>query len=444
MNALRNIPPLWTAITQWAAASMYLTLLPRRLKGWRFALALLPFLGIQCLWLLLIGEMDGMPFNLGMFMSAVLTLLPFLLLVKHLSVRTRLYHCSRAFIVGGFAVSLAWQLYIFAEPRWTVLHGTVGEIGMMAVLLAALLGILYMLEQRQRSMDGELEVTAAACQLVVILSFVIYILSSLSYAPIRTPFAGSTEVDAFNLRSWIYLCGVALLYAYHVQLCEEQSRQELLKMQGILEMQRANYGYSKEAVELVNRKYHDLKHQIAVLRSTISSDEKLRALDQMEAEIKAYETENKTGNQVLDIVLTGKAITCRNNGIDLTIVADGTALAFMDWMDISNMFGNMLDNAIEAVLPLPAQQRLIHLSVARQRSFLCILMENPYDENVRVEMRGGMPISLHKDRQFHGFGVKSIAATARKYSGTASFTREKGWFRLRVLIPMPEGETKAS
>lgn len=112
----------------------------------------------------------------------------------------------------------------------------------------------------------------------------------------------------------------------------------------------------------------------------------------------------------------------------------------MDWMDISNMFGNMLDNAMEAVMPLPADQRLIHLSVARQRNFLCIMMENPYDENVQVELRGGFPIALHKSREFHGFGVKSIAATAKKYNGTASFTREQGWFRLRVLIPLQENK----
>lgn len=442
MNVLRNIPPLWTAITQWAAAAMYVSLLPQKLKGWRSALALLPFLVAQCLWMRLVGDLDGMPFNLGMFASAMLTLLPFVLLVKQMTLRTRIYHCTRAFIVGGFAVSFAWQLYVYAEAHFPVLHGALGEIGLMTLLLLTLLTIIYMLERRQRAMDSELEVTRAACQLVLVIAFAIYILSSISYAPFRTPFSGSTEADAFNLRSWIYLCGVALLYAHHVQLCEEHSHQEVLKMQGILEMQRANYSYSKEAVELVNRKYHDLKHQIAVLRSTISSEEKLHALDQMEAEIKAYETENKTGNQVLDIVLTGKAISCRNNGIELTIVADGTALAFMDWMDISNMFGNMLDNAIEAVLPLPAQQRLIHLSVVKQRSFLCILMENPYDESIRMEMRDGLPISLHKDRQFHGFGVKSIAATAKKYKGTASFTRENGWFRLRVLIPLAENQER--
>lgn len=437
MNDLRNIPPLWTAFAQWAAAAAYITLLPRRFKGWHLALLLLPFLAVQGLWLVLIGDWDGMPFNLAMFASAILTLLPFLLIAKHLPVNALIYHCARAFIVSGFCVSFAWQLCIYVEPLIPMSHLTV-ECTAMLVLIGIPLGIIYLLERRYREANRELSISMGTLYTVVLMAFFIYILSSLSYAPIKTPFSGTTEADAFNLRTWIYLGGVALLYAYHVQLCEAQSRQELIKMQGILEMQRANYTYSKEAVDLVNRKYHDLKHQIAVLRSGISSDDKLHALDQMEAEIKAYETENKTGNQVLDIVLTGKAITCRNNSIELTIVADGTALSFMDWMDIPNMFGNMLDNAIEAVLPLPVDQRLIHLSVAKQRGFLCILMENPYDETIKVETIGGLPISLHKSRAFHGFGVKSIAATAKKYNGTASFKREDGWFRLRVLIPLSE------
>ncbi len=438
MNVLRNIPPVWTAISQWGAAALVLAMLPRRARGWRFALLLLPFLAAQIGWMLLIGGLDGTPFNLGMGAAALLTLAPFLALGKRLQIWTRIYHCTRAFLLGGFTVSLAWQLYIWAEAQLDVLHGVWGEIAVMTALTAGLFAVFFFLERRQRETDAELEVTPAVCGMTLLLALLIYILSSVSFAPIATPFSGSTDIDAFNLRTWIYLCGTALLYGHHALLCEVQSRQELIRMQSILEMQLANYSYSKEAAELVNRKYHDLKHQIAVLRSTISSGEKLGALDRMEAEIRAYEAENKTGSEVLDIVLTGKAIVCQNSAIDLTVVADGTALAFMDWVDISNLFGNMLDNAIEAVRPLPAEQRLIHLSVARQRGFLCVMMENRYDREAEVGMRDGLPFSLRKNRQFHGFGLKSITATAKKYGGTASFRREEGWFRLRVLIPLPE------
>ena len=53
----------------------------------------------------------------------------------------------------------------------------------------------------------------------------------------------------------------------------------------------------------------------------------------MEAEIRQYEAQNKTGNKVLDTVLTSKSLYCNKNGITFTCVADGTLLDFMDVMD---------------------------------------------------------------------------------------------------------------
>ena len=80
---------------------------------------------------------------------------------------------------------------------------------------------------------------------------------------------------------------MAILYAHHLQLCDTYALREISALQNVLNMQYANCRQSQEAIELVNRKYHDLKHQIAVLRSDIGSNEKLEYLDQMEREMVA-------------------------------------------------------------------------------------------------------------------------------------------------------------
>ena len=97
-----------------------------------------------------------------------------------------------------------------------------------------------------------------------------------------------------------------------------------------------------------------------MLRSE-TSEEKAHYLDAMEQEIRSYEAQNKTGNEVLDTILTSKSLYCQQHGITLTCVADGAALDFMDTMDLCSLFGNALDNAIESVEKLPdSEQRLIH------------------------------------------------------------------------------------
>ena len=116
-------------------------------------------------------------------------------------------------------------------------------------------------------------------------------------------------------------------------------------------------------------------------------------------------------------------------------MADGAALDFMDVMDLSALFGNALDNAIEGVSVLPDdEQRLIHLSVARQKGFVSIRLENRCKETMHIEK--GLPSTTKAEKGLHGYGLKSIQATVAKYGGSVTVHAENGWFELRILIPL--------
>ena len=132
-----------------------------------------------------------------------------------------------------------------------------------------------------------------------------------------------------------------------------------------------------ENVELINRKCHDLKHQIAALKQISDQSQRVSTIRSLEESVMIYDSIVETGNHILDTILTEKSLLCEARGITLTCVADGTALDFMDEMDLCTLFGNALDNAIESVEKLPdPERRLIHLSVSRQRGFLHIRVEN--------------------------------------------------------------------
>ena len=210
-------------------------------------------------------------------------------------------------------------------------------------------------------------------------------------------------------------------------------------MQNILDMQYANYQISKKSVDMVNQKYHDLKHQINLLRAEFDSKDALVYLDKMEREIESYEAQNKTGNKILDTILTGKSLYCQQNDIKLTVVADGSLLNFMDIMDVSALFGNALDNAIESVSAIQdKEKRLIHLTVSRDKGFVRIRMENCYGGELDFE--NGLPQTTKKDRNYHGYGLKSMRSTVQKYNGSVRVDAKDGWFELRVLIPVSVGE----
>ena len=84
----------------------------------------------------------------------------------------------------------------------------------------------------------------------------------------------------------------------------------------------------------------------------------------MESGIRMYEAQNKTGNPVLDTLLTAKSLYCQQHDINFTCVADGHLLDFMPTGDICTIVGTALDNATESVQTLhDADKRLIRVAI---------------------------------------------------------------------------------
>ncbi|MCD7806004.1 MAG: ATP-binding protein [Lachnospiraceae bacterium] len=433
-NVLPTIPRFYTAIAQWAGCVLYLLVYHKQRKGTlsRFIIIAATALTGLSLELILTGNWNGAPWILAMIGSAGLMYL-FMLLCMDTSWLTVGYCFVRAFVLLELAASLEWQLYYYFVSSGME-TGVLVEFGFMLVVYGAVFVCMFLLE-RGAAEDGKCE-TVQGREFVTALSIgvLVFVISNLSFLTLDTPFSGSVELDIYNIRTFVDLGGVAVLFAYHMQLREQSAKYEVNVIQNILETQYVQYKQSRESIELVNRKYHDLKHQIAALRAEPDAAVREAFLDAMEEDIRSYEAQNKTGNSVLDTVLTSKSLYCQKHQIVLTTVADGTLLNFMDAMDICTIFGNALDNAIEAALELEdKEKRLIHLTLAAQKGFVLLRVENYFEGKLKFE--GGMPVSTKGDDRFHGYGVKSIRYSVEKYGGTVSISTEKNWFDLKVLIP---------
>ena len=394
-EVLGNIPRLYTALADWLACLLYLFFLPKRTAGWRRYTIHAVFLLLLGVFMQATGQVPQFWF-LPCIAVSILIMYLYIRMQADVPARSAGYYCVRAFILGELAASLEWQLYYYMVRQ----HGTPGA-GVRVCILA-----------------------------------VVYAASNLSYVSPDTPFSGKMTAEIYNIRTLVDLGGMAILFAHHMQLVEYRRKKERDALQNVLQAQYAQYRSAQDSIDLINKKYHDLKHQIAVLRSE-TSEEKAHYLDAMEQEIRSYEAQNKTGNEVLDTILTSKSLYCQQHGITLTCVADGAALDFMDTMDLCSLFGNALDNAIESVEKLPdSEQRLIHLVVARQKSFLWIRIENTYDGAFQAD--GNLPKTTKTDARYHGYGLKSIYDTAEKYGGTAEISTQENQFTLKVLFPIKQ------
>lgn len=436
---LSDIPRLFTAIAEWSACLIFIRKRPPRFTGPRLWGALGLGLLVQSLFLCLT---DGLRIVLWFpcMLGAVGLMFVLIAACCDIPLLSAGYFTACAFLTAEFAASLEWQLYSYTRRALSLPEDSRQTALVALLFLAAVYWAVFYLLLR---LTGRGEDPPAAYLFrpqelwpPVVISVTCFLMSNLSFVYSNTPFSSSAIEGIYNIRTLMDLAGVAMLYAYHVQRRELYAQRELDAIQNILQNQYIQYKQSRESIDVVNRKYHDLKHQIAVLRAEQDPQRRMDFLDGMEEEIRAYEAQNKTGNSVLDTVLTGKSLYCARHGVELTCVADGAQLDFMDVMDICSIFGNMLDNAIEYELTIQdKKKRLIHLAVYTKKNFLVIQCEN-YCEDA-LELRDGIPVSTKGDGAYHGYGVKSIRYTAEKYGGTMTIHSRDNWFEMNIVIPIP-------
>lgn len=436
MNAvyLSDIPRLFTGVAEWCGCMVVIAKYHKRFSGPRLWQVLATGLLLQCLFLTLT---DALPIILWIpcMAAAVGLMLLFIAVCCDMPLATAGYCTVRAFLLAEFAASLEWQLYSYTAYVMGWERGGVPSLMFLALVYGPVFLLMYRLEAKR----GD-PMTAMAFQLrelwsPVLIGLACFAVSNLGFVYSQGPFTGSALRDVYNIRTLVDLAGVAMLYAYHAQRCELYMQRELDSIQNILQNQYIQYRQSRDSIEVINHKYHDLKHQIAVLRAEPDAAKRSAYLDGMEEEIRDYEAQNKTGNAVLDTVLTGKSMYCVRHGIELTCVADGGKLGFMDVMDICTIFGNMLDNAIECELGIKdKEKRLVHLAVYTKKDFLVIRCENYYPG--RLEFQDGLPVSTKRDRAYHGYGIKSIRHAAEKYGGAMVIHNQDEWFVISLTIPL--------
>ena len=247
--------------------------------------------------------------------------------------------------------------------------------------------------------------------------------------------------EMFREGSWIsrYLIQVLLavvLYLQNELFKKSEMRKELEIMNLLWKTEQEQYRIDKENIALINQKCHDLKHQIYALRN-VSEEERNRYLDEIAESVQIYEAMVKTGNEVLDTILTEKSLHCKEKGITVSCVADGSQMDFINTVDLYAILGNAIDNAIEAVEKLEEKEkRQIDVLIYRKEQFLAIHVINPLAESLVYE--DGLPVTTKENKKFHGFGLKSIKYMVKKRDGILSIREEAGCFSLMILIPIPQ------
>ncbi len=436
LETLPDIPRALTGLAEWTACLLYVLLRRRRIPAGRLVLLAAVAVGVQ---VAVQEAADDLPLKLwplGMA-AAVACMYVFIVAAARVSARDAGYFCARALVLAELVAALHWQMHCFfflPEGR----PGTVWQVAFFVVVYAVAFGSAYLIESRHFRPALPLDVTPGELASAAAIALVTFFMSNISFLNANTPFSGRLGLEIFYIRTLVDLCGFVALYAQQGQRLQLRARAEVTAIDEILRRQHDQYLQSKRSIEIVNRKYHDLKHQIGVIRAEGDPGRRASYLDDLEASVKDYAAQADTGNGVLDVILTTKSLECAERGIELTYVVDGSMLDFMSAMDVSAVFGNALDNAIDAVMAVPEpEKRLIKVALYAKDRLVLVTFENYFGG--RLHTQDGDIVTRRADRDRHGYGLKSIRYTAEKYGGSMTVNAQDHWFVLRILLPLPQG-----
>lgn len=199
-----------------------------------------------------------------------------------------------------------------------------------------------------------------------------------------------------------------------------------------LELKHNYYEDRLKEEERVRQIYHDLKNHLLILESNAAkSFDTQKSIQKLQAQIEGYENYYHTGNTYLDVLIRDKARMAQEKQIDFHAVIHFKDGCFIEPLDISTVFGNALDNAIEACEKLPPEKRLITIKADRIRDMLSVRVENTIDGTRHPTLK-----STKNDTFSHGFGLSNIKNTVEKYGGQCAVKAVNDTFQLKIILPV--------
>lgn len=318
----------------------------------------------------------------------------------------------------------SYKLYSIIQALMPVemsfLASTMLTIAMRA-LVYVLLACTLIRKANLRNIETDSKVQMIAALIIVVFAIFVSAFSGTA--------AGKTPVLSIYLHLYSIMLCVMGLFVQFYQVSYQRIKSERDILQQLVYQEAEQYQKEKTAIDVINVKYHDLKHQLHILEQKYGKD-KLRDMRQA---IDGYDAFFRTGNAALDTILTMKNYNCIGKQIQFTCLADGEKLSFLSEPDVYSMFGNILDNAIDAVEQLQPQRRIISLNVFARNDFLFIHCEN-YCAQTPAFVEG-IPQTTKEDKTYHGFGSHSLQMLAEKYNGQCTFSAENNIFYTDIVLP---------
>ncbi|MCI8693923.1 MAG: sensor histidine kinase [Lachnospiraceae bacterium] len=176
---------------------------------------------------------------------------------------------------------------------------------------------------------------------------------------------------------------------------------------------------------------HDYRHHIQAMKVHAAKGEYAeidRYLDMLDQDLTNVETVVKTGNRMADAILNSKLSLAEQKEIRIKAEARIPVSLTVSELDLCTIIGNLLDNAMEACMELPPQERLIRVYMEMKGNYLYFALTN----TAKGEKKHSFRSTKGKG---HGLGLSRVDAAVKKYGGYVTRASEDGAFSTEILLP---------
>lgn len=235
----------------------------------------------------------------------------------------------------------------------------------------------------------------------------------------------------------ILASSIVLILLFRQILKENKLKSQNELMQNKLDMQYKYYLSIQESHMKVKKLYHDINNHICCIDNLKNNSSEVdEYISNLNDEIKEFKCIYNTGNMILDIIINEKSKVCTNKGINFTCDINFSKVNFIKPIDVSSIFDNILDNAIEACDKINNEKidKYIRIKGTIIKSFFIIKCENSKVNSVKIYK--DILLTDKIDKFMHGIGIQSVKSSLEKYNGEILFEDEKNKFMINIYIPL--------
>lgn len=353
-----------------------------------------------------------------------------------LLLNTCLNECHNLFMTPFFKDIRLGNYHIVENAALNNLIGTLTECAVFAVVI-----VVMRWNIRDFSIKRNLKERITLVSLIMLLT--LYIKSTLRFYTDGGLWIGGMVENVFPVI-------MVILILILIMLIERFWTYQEMKIQYEARIMTEDYHYQNmldraHAEEEVRRLYHDMKNHLNVLQSMAADSNEMHSyITELSDELKDYEQTLYTGNDTLDILLSMKLRQAHEQKIIVNAFVDFSKGNFIKPIDLCTIFGNALDNAIEASAKVTDEsERLVFIRVQEYAGQLIIRIKNSFNGEL-IRKKDELITTKAADKHMHGLGINNIKRTVQRYGGIVrTDVPEKGMFEMKILIPIEEAEEEA-